>query len=126
MKYLLNKLVKYNNSLAKVVSQLGSSGEILVMDVETFDLDKNNVSLSNLEVVEGSESTVEEFYDSLSNNYFYDETISELKLLDENRKTDKLMSMTMNEAINRNVYLSDLNEFDYDTFFHNVVKNHQQ
>lgn len=126
MKYLLNKIVKINNSLGKVVSQLGSSGDVLVMDTDTFDLVKVSSVLSDLEVVEnGQESSVEDFYDLLSNNYFYDDTIQELKLLDEGNKTDKMMNMTVSEAIRRNVYLSNLDDFDYDKFFFNIIKDYR-
>lgn len=126
MKYLLNKIVKINNSLGKVVSQLGSSGDVMVMDEDTFDLVKVNSVLSDLEIVEnGQESTVEDFYDLLSNNYFYDDTIQELKLLDEGNKADKLMDMTISEAVRRNVYLSNLDDFDSDKFFFNIIKDYR-
>lgn len=126
MKYLHNKIVKVQSSLGKVVSQLGNSGDVLVMDLDTFDLNKINLSLSDIEVVEeATEMTVESFYDQLANNYFFDDTIQELKTLDEGNKTDKLMSMTLNEAIRRNVFLVDLNEFDYDSFFFAIIKDYR-
>lgn len=123
--YLLNKIIKVGDSLGKVSSQLGNRGDVLIMDLSTYDLNKVNLSLEGLEVVEGRESSVEDFYDELANNYYFDDTIQELKTLDEGNKTDTLMEMTLKEAVKRNVFLNNLNDFDYDSFFFNIIKDYR-
>ena len=124
--YYLNKIVKFQNSVGKVVSQLGTSGEISVMDSETLELNRVKQTLSELEVLENShESTVEAFYDKLANNYFFDDAIQEMKTLQESGVSEKLMTMTVNEAIKQGVYLSDLDDFDYDSFFYPIFKDYR-
>lgn len=128
MGYVLHKIIKVNDSLGKVISQMGSHGDVLVMDSETNDLNKINIDLSTAEVVEGArESSVEDFYDELANNYFYDDSIQEAKSNSHDLSyggPEILMDMTIREAIKKNVFLSDLNEFNYDEFFYNIIKDY--
>jgi hypothetical protein len=129
MGYVLNKIIKVNESLGKVISQMGTHGDVLVMDGETNDLNKINMDLSTAEVIEGArESSVEDFYDELANNYFYDDAIQEAKSNSHDLSyggSEILMDMTVREAIQKNVFLSDLNEFDYDHFFYQIIKDYR-
>lgn len=129
MSYVLNKIIKVNESLGKVISQLGNHGDVLVMDPETSDLNKINIDLSAAEVIEGArESSVEDFYDELSNNYFYDDAIQEAKANSHDLSyggSEILMDMTIKAAVDQKVFLSDLNDFDYDRFFYNIIKDYR-
>lgn len=127
MKYMHGKIVKINNSIGKVKTQLGKIGDVEIIDDDVFEIiTLHNQDLSNLEILENaSEETCEAFYDKLSNNYFFDEMIQEFKVLDTNNITEKLMSSLISEAMRQNVFLSDLNDFEYDEFFYNVYKNYQ-
>lgn len=126
MAHLLNKIVKIGNSLGKVVAILGDTGEVRIMDIDTCDLNKMFIKLQDLEEVpEGKESSVEAFYEQLANNYFYDDTIQEIKFLKESGGADKLASLTLAEAAQKKTFLYDLNDFDLDTFFSKIIKDYR-
>ena len=110
--------VKYNGMIAKKESDQ----EVTVMDLERLELLKVSAHPRQLSETEAKEMSCEEFYDFLSNSYFFDVMYQEMKQLDE-ISTEKVLKVMVEEATDKHVFLYDLNDFDYDKFLHKEIKD---
>jgi len=122
MKVILNSIVKIQDRLGKVIAQNGSMCDILIMDLETFDLEKKmGISSHELEVLEnGKETSFEDYFDSND----FDAFIQDLIFSHENGQTDKLMSHILHNAVAKDTFIFDLNEVDYDKILYSFIKDY--
>lgn len=129
MKALVNKIVrlKQDESLGLVKSQMAQDLEITAINAEMQEsITLHHLSLDDVEEVENAKiMTLEEFAEEINNNYYYDEMLSEMKRYRE-ADTDKLFTLTLKEAQKRGVYISDVNEADYDRFFYSLYQAWEQ
>ena len=122
MKVILNSIVKVQDRLGKVIAQNGSTCDILIMDLETFDLEKKmDIPSHELEVLDhGKETSFEDFFDSND----FDSFVQELIFSHENGQADKLMDHVLNNAFAQETFIFDLNEVDYDKILYSFIKNY--
>lgn len=128
MSRLIDRIVLLNAVIfGKITSQVGKTVKILAVDEETFELVSIEDHNGNIEILpDAREMTCEDYYDELQNRCFFDNSIQEIKTLDEQSATDRLMEEMLLEAKKKEVFLKDLNDFDYDRFFFNIIKNYRQ
>jgi hypothetical protein len=125
---LLGRVVRVNNLLGKIVSEVADSVDVLLMDTETNDYVKKNYKISEIEIDEDlRDLTIEEFVTELDDGYYLDDKIEEIKLLGDMGGSETLLNEVMRYVIKaKNVYIKDLVDFDYDVYFSERIKNYRQ
>ena len=122
MKSILNSIVTIQDRLGKVVAQNGSVCDVLLIDLETFDLEKKQgIPASDLKILEsGKETSFEDYFDSND----FDAYVQDLIFSQENGQTDKLMSHILHHAVKNETFIFDLNEVDYDKILYSFIKDY--
>jgi hypothetical protein len=123
MKILLNKYVKFNYEgnlvLGQVLSQLGDSVDIKVMDSDELSYIKViNIKIKELEEVHVKELMTEDFINKLYHENFYENI---LDIIDKQNIEESFLEETIKKAIEDNFYLTNLDEVDSEHIFGEII-----
>ncbi len=111
---------KYRDNLAK------KDKELLVQDPDTLTHLPMTINSKDLVEVKAKESTVESFYDVLDNSYSFDTIIQEsITLQEQSQGVKRMLKLLISEANNKNVWLTDLHEYDYEKAFYQIIKDYR-
>lgn len=124
----MSKFYKYQDNIAKENSDvvMNSAISVLVQDPNTFTHLPMPVSKKELVSVEVKESKFEDFFDILDNEDAFSNIIQEaITLHDRSKGVKNMMGLVVEEANDRNVWLTDLHDYDYETNFFKIIKDYR-